>query len=85
MSRFRSLLPAGLIVLAFLALRFAGGREATQVISGAAVSREVALIGAAYVAAHLAAVIVAPILAVAAAISGLERLLTRRHRSDGHI
>mgnify|MGYP003381096715 CR=1 FL=1 len=85
MSRFKSLLPAGLIVLAFLALRFAGGREATQVISGTAVSREVALLGAAYVVAHLAAVIVAPILAIATAIVGVERLLTRRWPGDSHI
>lgn len=83
--RLRALLPAGLIVLAFLALDLAGGRAATSVLSGAAVARETALLGAGYVLAHLLAVILAPILALGALTRALERLLARRWGRGGHI
>lgn len=74
----KPLLPAGLIVLAFLFLDLAGGKAATGALSGAAVPPETALLGASYVLTHLAAVIVAPILTIAAAIEALGRLLARR-------
>lgn len=63
------LVSLGLLLLAAWGLLDAlGGREAARVVSGAVLTADEAMVGAAYVAMHLAAVIVAPVLLGAAAL-----------------
>lgn len=65
---------AGALVLLKLGLELAGGRAAAGVLSGTDPGRaSQGLLGASYAAAHLAAVLLAPPLALAAALRfGLE-------------
>lgn len=65
---------AAAIVVVFLLLSLAGGKEASAALSAPAAANS-ALLGLAWVAAHLALVIVAPILALAGALRlALERV-----------
>lgn len=79
---------AGAIVLADLGLGLAGGRAAASVLTGTDPGGpDRAVLGALYVLAHLGAVILAPILAIAALLrSGYEWLrpapATGRSRSS---
>lgn len=69
---------AAAIVLCFLLLSLAGGKEASAALSAPAPA-STALLGLMWVAAHLGLVIVAPVLALASALRLLlERLVRPR-------
>ncbi len=75
------LITLGLLVLAAWQLLDAlGGRAAARVVSGAVLTADEAMVGAAYVATHLAAVIVAPVLLGAALLLTISRSRPRAPR-----